>query len=79
MSHDLLVDPANTVYAVHCTPEDDKLLCGALYVAPSNPFGLIRLADSSATFDVELPLELVNNDQAVYLWDVALPTCVSHG
>jgi hypothetical protein len=72
MSHNLLKDPASTVYAINCTTEDDTLHCGALYVSASNPFRLIRLADSRATFDVELPPELVNSDQAIATWNVPL-------
>lgn len=80
MPHDLLCDPASTIYAAHCTPENGNLHCGALYVSADNPFTLIRLADNSATFDVELPPELVGNDQAVATWNVTLPlVATTHG
>jgi hypothetical protein len=80
MSHDLLRDPASTVYAAHCTPENGVLFCGALYVTPNNPFTLIRLADNGATFDVELPPELVGSEQFVATWNISLPLVASsHG
>lgn len=81
MTHALLKDPAATVFAVNCNPtEDGELLCGALYVMPNNPFAVIRLADSSARFDVELPPELVNSAQAISAWDVTLPLALEkHG
>ena len=70
---DLLVDPANTVFAVHCEPKDKEITIGALYVSPNNPFTLIRLADSAARFDVELPPELVGSDQYIAAWNITLP------
>lgn len=81
MAHPLLKDPAATIFAVNCTlTESDELLCGALYVMPNNPFAVIRLADSGARFDVELPPELVNSAQAISAWDVTLPLALEkHG
>lgn len=73
MFYKLLQDPASSVFAVNCSPENGELRCGALYVAPNNPFSVIRLADNSARFDVELPPELLNSPQAISAWDVALP------
>lgn len=71
---DLLVDPANTVYAINCESKDtEELSVGALYVSPNNPFAVIRLADRTARFDVELPPELVNSDQFVAVWNIKLP------
>ena len=70
---DLLVDPANTVYAINCTPTEGEISVGALYVSPNNPFGLIRLAHSDARFDVELPPELVGSDQFIAVWNITLP------
>jgi hypothetical protein len=75
-SIDLLVDPASTVFAVHCIPTEDELSIGALYVAPNNPFGVIRLSDRAARFDVELPPELVNSKQFIAVWNVKLPIIV---
>lgn len=81
MTHPLLKDPATTVFAVNCAlTESGDLLCGALYVMPNNPFAVIRLADSGARFDVELPPELVNSAQAISAWDVTLPLALEkHG
>lgn len=80
MIHDLLRDPAHTIYAVHCTPEPGFLHCGALHVEPNNPFTLIRLADSHAIFDVELPPELVGSKQAISAWNLSLPLATTtHG
>lgn len=73
MAYTLLRDPASTIYAVHCTLYSDSLHCSGLYIAPNNPFSVIRLADSLATFDVELPPELVGSDQAIATWNVTLP------
>jgi hypothetical protein len=72
-THDVLCDPAHTIWGVHCRVDGAALHCGALYVGPLIPFHLIRLADSCATIDVELPEELRNLSSAVRLWDVALP------
>jgi len=73
MTHPLLTDPASTVFAVNCSTLDNgDLLCGAIYVMPNNPFAVIRLADSGARFDVELPPELVNSSQAITAWDITL-------
>lgn len=77
MSHDLLVDPAKTVYAVNCTPVDGYLHCGALHAEPGNPFALVRLAHNAAIFDVELPPELIGSRQAISLWNVSLPLAPS--
>jgi hypothetical protein len=58
--HDLLVNPFKTIFAVNCRVEGTTLHCGALYVDPRNPFHIIRLADNSATLDVSLPEELID-------------------
>lgn len=71
--YDLLIDPANTVYASNCEVKDTELTVGALYVSPNNPFGVIRLSDRAARFDVELPPELVGSDQFVAVWNISLP------
>lgn len=73
-TNDLLVDPANTIYAINCEVKTEgELTVGALYVSPNNPFAVIRLADRAARFDVELPPELVNSDQFVAVWNAKLP------
>lgn len=71
--HDLLVDPFKTIFAINCRVEDATLHCGALYVDPGNPFRVIRLADSSATLDVCLPEDLVDQPTAVTGWAIQLP------
>jgi hypothetical protein len=69
---DILIDPANTVFAVNCRVEGSTLHCGALYVEPSIPFHLIRLAHNSASIDIELPDELRNLLAPAKAWEVAL-------
>jgi hypothetical protein len=69
----VLVSPDHTVWAVNCRRQDDALHCGALHVGPSVPFDIIRLADSTAMIDVQLPTELQNLPHAVRLWEVLLP------
>lgn len=71
--HDLLIDPFKTIYAVNCRVEGATLHCGALLVEPQNPFKIIRLADTSATLDVTLPDELVDQPTLRKGWDVTLP------
>lgn len=70
--HDLLTDPFNSVYAVNCRVEGTTLHCGALYVEPRNPFKLIRLADSRASVDVELPEDLIDQPTLRKGWEVKL-------
>jgi len=81
MTYPLLKDPASTIFAVNCsTHVNGDLICGALYVMPNNPFAVIRLADTGARFDVELPPELVNSTQAIAAWDITLPLATDqHG
>lgn len=76
--HDLLTDPFQSVYAVNCRIEGDTLHCGALYVEPQNPFQLIRLSDNSASLDVELPDDLVNQSSLKKGWDVKLHIASIH-
>lgn len=76
MQHDLLLDPINTVFAVNCRVEGSTLHCGALYLEPliqSQVITLIRSADNSATVQVELPPELVNQPSPYRAWEVELP------
>jgi hypothetical protein len=71
--HDILVDPANTVYAINCKVEDSTLHCGALYVEPLNPFRSIRLAHLGVSLDVQLPDEVINQLAPTRAWSIALP------
>jgi hypothetical protein len=73
MQHDLLIDPINTVFAVNCRVEGTTLHCGALYLEPLVQSQFIRLAYETATVEVELPPELVNNHAPFRAWNVALP------
>lgn len=70
--HDLLIDPANTVFAVNCRVEGSTLHCGALYLEPAIPFKLTRLAYNDVKFDVELPDELLNQPQPTRSWEIPL-------
>lgn len=76
--HDLLTDPFNSIYAVNCKVEGTTLHCGAIYVEPRNPFHLIRLSDKSASLDVTLPEELVNQPTLCKGWDIELPIKQAH-
>lgn len=71
--YDLLIDPANTVFAVNCRVEDSTLHCGALYLEPAIPFKLTRLAYNEAIVDVHLPEELLNQPTPTRAWNIALP------
>lgn len=73
MHHDILIDPANTVFAVNCRVEDSTLHCGALYLEPLNPFKLIRLSHAGASLDVQLPEELLNQPTPTRVWSITLP------
>jgi hypothetical protein len=73
MTHDLLIDPLNTVFAVNCRVEDTTLHCGALYLEPLVQSQFIRLAYAGATLEVEIPSELVNSPTPYRAWDVTLP------
>lgn len=73
MHYDLLIDPANTVFAVNCQVQGTTLHCGALYLEPLIHHQLIRLAYDGAILDVELPEELTNQPSAHRAWRVALP------
>ena len=73
MSHDLLMDPECTVFAVNCELEDSTLHCGALYLEPLIPSQLIRLTHNGATLEVEIPPELVNQPVPYRAWNVELP------
>jgi hypothetical protein len=71
--HDILIDPAHTVYAVNCKVEGSTLHCGALYVEPLNPFQIIRLSHNGANLDVQLPDEALNQPVPTRAWSIALP------
>lgn len=72
MQIDLLVDESNLVYAINCQVEGSALHCGALYLEPSIPHQLIRLAYETGSIQVELPPELVNQPSAFKAWEVKL-------
>ena len=76
--HAMLQDPFKTVYAINCHVEDTTLHCGALYVEPRNPFQVIRLSDNSASLDVVLPEELVDQPTLRKGWDVELTITATH-
>lgn len=76
--HELLKDPFGAIYAVNCKVEGTTLHCGAIYVEPQNPFELIRLSDNSASLDVTLPAELVNQPTLKKGWDIQLPINAIH-
>jgi hypothetical protein len=71
--HDILVDPAHTVFAINCKIEGSTLHCGALYVEPLNPFQLIRLTHLGVSLDVQLPDEAINQTAPTRAWSIALP------
>lgn len=73
MQIDLLTDEAGLIYAINCQVEDSALHCGALYLEPSVPSQLIRLAYETGSIQVELPPELVGQPSAFKAWDVTLP------
>lgn len=74
MHHDLLVEPEQSiVYAVNCRVEGSTLHCGALYIEPLVQSQSIRLAYGSASMEVELPSELVDQPTAYCGWQIALP------
>lgn len=72
MQHDLLIDPLNTVFAVNCREEDSTLHCGALYLEPLVQSQFIRLAYGPASIEVQLPAELVGQNQPFKGWDIQL-------
>jgi len=72
MHHELLVDAANSIFAVNCEVQGTTLHCGALYIDPLMPFQSIRLADSSASIEIELPEELLNQPSAIRAWEIPL-------
>lgn len=73
MEHDLLFDRDNTVYAVNCRVEGPALHCGALYLEPLIPRQFIRISDSGATVEIELPAEMLNQPSAFRAWNIDLP------
>lgn len=73
MDHDLLIDGLYTVYAVNCREEGSTLHCGALYLEPLIQSQSIRLAYETATIEVELPPELLNQPSPQRAWEVELP------
>lgn len=72
MTHELLVDPFRSVFAINAEVKGSTLHCGALYLDPLIPFDLIRLADNAAIIDVEVPADLRNQPQASRAWNVTL-------
>lgn len=72
MTHDILIDPINTVFAVNCRVEGDTLHCGALYLEPLVQHHRIRLAYDGANLEVELPTELVNQSTPYKGWNIQL-------
>jgi hypothetical protein len=76
--HELLIDPFKTIYAVNCKVEGTTLHCGAIYVEPRNPFQVIRLSDNSASLDLTLPEELIDQPTLRKGWDITLPIKQTH-
>lgn len=70
---DILTNPFNTIFAVNCIKKEETLYCGALYLEARQRHEVIRLADKTATIDVRLPTELLDQPQAQRAWDVELP------
>lgn len=75
MQYDLLTDALHTVFAVNCRVEGTTLHCGALYLEPLIPSQGIRLADETASLQVELPAEVLNQAVPHRAWSVTLPLC----
>jgi len=73
MEHDLLLDPAHSVFAVNCRVEGSTLHCGALYLEPLIQSQCIRLAYSDANIQIELPSEFLNQPHPYRAWEVGLP------
>ena len=73
MEFDLLLDDQHKVFAVNCTLKDESLLCGALYLEPRIAGRHIRLSHNTASLEIELPHELLDQSSAYRAWDVELP------
>jgi len=65
---DLLLGVANTVYAINCHIENNRLHCGAVYFEPDQQHKTIRLANNDASIRVLLPDEVLQKPDSIRMW-----------
>lgn len=73
MKHDLLVDSDRKIFAVNCKISKDEVSIGALYAEPDISDFVIRLADKTASVEVELPVDVVHQTSFTRAWNITLP------
>jgi hypothetical protein len=72
-THELLLDPICTIFAIDCTINSTSIHVGALYVEPLIQSEIVQLADGDAKLSVSLPFDLLHRPTPTRAWDIELP------